>query len=507
MNQEQLSEERKKEARWLSDLETLKKHHNKFKRDKDGFLLKDTKENAEKYMRVTLANSDKYVEMENEKLRGDDKAKDDKIRILLGKTYEMIIEVLKKYIKLKEEYYDLVAVWIIGTYCMKKFETYPYLFINAQKGSGKTRLLKLIEQLANKGELLASMREAVLFRIATDDKTILIDELEGLDRKENAPLKELLNACYKRGTKVYRMKKKGDDYVAQPFFPFTPIAIANISGTDDVLGDRCIAIRLDKSSKSTFSLLQEDFSTSPLIKSIKFNFEQIKESLCSWCSSSGGYTLCSWNNYIILRFPTTTHTTYTTYTTPNTLKNENSKNVVSVVKKEDNEFDVVSGVVKNDFSVDSGVISGDYKRTSVYNKIINSGINGRHLELVFPLLVVSLMINDELFEKILATSKEVSEKKTEDDFTESNDVSLIEFVSKMSVDLGQTQFKFVYELSEQFRFFLGIRDKMEQQEINPKWLGRALKRIGLVREKRRLSAGVEVTLDIIKAKRLLEDMR
>ena len=52
-----------------------------------------------------------------------------------------IAQILKT---LKEEYYDLVAVWIIGTYCMPGFETYPYLFINAQKGSGKTRLLKSI---------------------------------------------------------------------------------------------------------------------------------------------------------------------------------------------------------------------------------------------------------------------------------------------------------------------------------------------------------------------------
>ena len=65
----QENQSREKEARWLSDLETLKKHHSKFQRDKDGYLIKDTKENAEGYMRVLPENSDKYIDMCNEKIR------------------------------------------------------------------------------------------------------------------------------------------------------------------------------------------------------------------------------------------------------------------------------------------------------------------------------------------------------------------------------------------------------------------------------------------------------
>ena len=59
----------KKEAKWLSDLETLKKHHSKFQRNGEGYLIKDTKENAEGYMRVTQENSDRYVDEYNEKIK------------------------------------------------------------------------------------------------------------------------------------------------------------------------------------------------------------------------------------------------------------------------------------------------------------------------------------------------------------------------------------------------------------------------------------------------------
>lgn len=399
-----------------------------------------------------------------------DDAENEEMKILLGETYEKIKEVLQRYVKLKDDDYELVAIWIIGTYCIKSFETFPYLFINAQKGSGKTRLLKLIEALSNKGELLTSMREAVLFRIATDDKTILIDELEGLDRKENAPLKELLNACYKRGTKVYRMRKKGEEYIPEAFYPFTPIAIANISGLDDVLGDRCITIRLDKSAKSVYSLRQEDFTKSLLITSIKSNFELFSVVLCSLCSAV--FTQTEWNNYIDLVYPTTTLTTLTTLTTSFTREKEISASVVSV-----------------------------------YNKIIESGINGRHLELVFPLLIVSLMINNDVFEKILKIAKTKFEKKQEDDIMESDDVSLIEFISKMKSNIDYDRYRFIHKITEEFRYFLGIRKEREQEDINSKWVGRALKRLGLIIDKKRLSSGMEVRLNIIKAEKLLDNLK
>jgi len=63
------SEERKSYAKHLSDKETLTKHLSKFKKDDKGLLLNDTKENAEGYMRVSIDNSDYFVENENEKIR------------------------------------------------------------------------------------------------------------------------------------------------------------------------------------------------------------------------------------------------------------------------------------------------------------------------------------------------------------------------------------------------------------------------------------------------------
>ena len=91
---------RRKESKWLSDLETLKKHHNKFKRDRQGLLIHDTKEQAEKYMRVSIENSDRYVDMENEKIKNE--------RELEKKSYNILTRrgQIEKFWNEQPFYYD-----------------------------------------------------------------------------------------------------------------------------------------------------------------------------------------------------------------------------------------------------------------------------------------------------------------------------------------------------------------------------------------------------------------
>ncbi|MEM4270831.1 MAG: hypothetical protein QXO70_01905, partial [Candidatus Pacearchaeota archaeon] len=91
----------------------------------------------------------------------------------LKKCYIDIINLAKEYIEMPERYYKIIALWIIGTYVHKKFNTFPFLFINAMKGSGKTRLLKFLCSLVWNGDIVADLKEAVLFRTA-ENHTILI---------------------------------------------------------------------------------------------------------------------------------------------------------------------------------------------------------------------------------------------------------------------------------------------------------------------------------------------
>jgi hypothetical protein len=86
--------------------------------------------------------------------------------------------------------------------------------------------------------------------------------------------------------------------------------------------------------------------------------------------------------------------------------------------------------------------------------------------------------------------------KREDEFAESKDVSLYDFVASM-VDKGMVYFR-IKELVAEFRQYLGNTDD-DERWLNDKWMGRALKRLNLEIDKKRVANGVKVMLNYIKA--------
>jgi len=367
----------------------------------------------------------------------------------LKEYFEDIKSILKEYIEMNEDYYDIIALWILGTYLHKEFETFPYLFINAMRGSGKTRILKLIKELSYDGLMLLSPTEAVLFRTTG---TLCIDEFEGIGRRDRNALRELLNAGYKKGLQVLRMKKKktkdGEEQVVDSFEPYRPIVMANIWGMEEVLADRCITLVLEKSDNKNITRLIENFSTHPIIKKIK-GLCELRCSLCSVVMHKNIYR--EWNEYV-KETTSYTYNTYNTYTTQTTLQH-------------------------------------------LFDKINNTNIDGRNLELYFPLFLIAWFIDEKVLDNILRISKKIISEKKIDDITESKDVLLFSFSSKQNGDW----FK-VKELTNMFRNFIGDDEPDDERWLNTKWMGRALKRLNLVKEKRRVSEGIEVILNTEKAK-------
>jgi len=304
----------------------------------------------------------------------------------LGGVYEDIKSLLRYYVDTKEENYELIAMWIIGTYFHSSFLTYPYLFFNAMRGSGKTRVLKMIKELSYNGDMLASLSEAVLFRTTG---TLCIDEFENIRSKEKNSLRELLNTAYKKGGKVKRMKKKktieGEEQVVEEFSTFRPIAMANISGMEEVLGDRCISLILEKSNNKSLTRKVENFDTNPLFQSIKVKLAQCRK--CMYVDVGGIYH--DWNLFIsyIYTFPTLPTLTYTSYT-------------------------------KND----------DY--SELFIKIEKTGVDGRNLELFFPLILLAYEIRAT--DRILEIMERITKARKGDEIMESKDVRLIEYVSTQS---------------------------------------------------------------------------
>lgn len=385
----------------------------------------------------------------------------------IEQSYSRIIDVLKYYTDTTEDNYKLIAMWIIGTYFHEDFNTFPYLFFNAMRGSGKTRMLKLISCLGAKGDgcVQNNLTEAVLFRIPRGTTTC-IDEVEQIGSKEKQTLRELLNSAYKKGMKVKRMRKsntkEGEMQVTDTFEPYYPIAMANINGVEEVLGDRSIVLILEKSDRPEVVMKVEDFDINPEIADIKRTLSEASVVSAVKCIRKNIYQ--EWNNYIYTKY-TTTHTTYTTHTTLTTLNLETE---------------------------------------SFFNKIHDLGITGRNFELLFPLLLIAKDLSDEIFEDFALIASRTVEKKKDDEYSDSKDVSLFDFV--LSLESFGKDYVPIKEVTQRFRQYIGDSDE-DDRWLNDRWVGKALKRLNLIIDKRRLSNGIQVTFNFVKAREKMKLFR
>jgi len=119
------------------------------------------------------------------------------------------------------------------------------------------------------------------------------------------------------------------------------------------------------------------------------------------------------------------------------------------------------------------------------------------------LLIIGHYISSSVFEKILQIAKSLTKEKREEEMIESKDVALIDFVSRQDFSRNYRSIKLV---TNEFRLFLGD-DEKDECWLNTKWVGRALKRLGLVLDKRRVGEGIEVTLAVDKAKQKIKDIQ
>lgn len=400
--------------------------------------------------------------------------------IMLFKCYESIVEILKYYVDLSEEQYHLITIWIIGTYFHNEFTTYPFLFLNAMRGSGKSRLLKLINFLSSGGvgKINNNLTEAVLFR-HPKNTIMCIDEIEGIGKKENGTLRELLNSAYKKGTQVQRMKKSKQDgeerQIVETFEPYFPICLANIWGLEEVLSDRALTLILEKSNNPAIVKKVEDWDSRDEIWEIKRTLSKIGV-VCVVSLRKKNY-ITAWNSYISLKYNYTNNT--------NNTNNTNDTNYTNniIIQKDKKE------------------LLEEIERDKFFNTVDDSGITGRNFELFFPLLITSKMLCEDVFLKILEISKQFVEQKREDEYSESRDISLYQFIAEHG---KENEFIFIKEITEHFRLFCGDIQTTDESWCNERWVGRALKRLNLIIQKRRVREGRQVILNVQKAKEKLK---
>lgn len=364
----------------------------------------------------------------------------------LREMYDEVIEVLKKYSDLEDRYYPVIALWIIGTYAHDSFETYPYLFLNASKGSGKSRLLRLISHLSKNGKLLGSMTESALFR-GSKGCTLCIDEFENPGADGKSALRELLNSAYKRGLCIERFRKKktidGETYEIETFDVYTSIAMANISGMEKVLADRCITLILEKSTNLKITRLIEDFNNDYAIKEIKKQMVTLQKKLANYIEYSN--LSKDWNDHVL-------------------------------------------GILRDN--------TENKDLLSFFEEIDNTEIEGRNLELLLPLYFIAYLIDDEsaTLKRIIQISKEIIREKEAEEDAENSDRILLKFLKEriFSNNLEYLDYISTTKITNEFKDYLGDSNEW----VNSKWVGISLRRMKLIKSKKRESKGIKILLDL-----------
>ncbi len=190
---------------------------------------------------------------------------------------DQIAMFIHRFVVLSDVQADTISLWVAHTWCVDAADTTPYIAVtSAEKRSGKTRLLEVLELLVHNPLQTANISDAALFRaIAELGPTLMLDEIDaifGPKAHDREDLRGMLNAGYRRGAAVQRMG--GAKMTTLEAFPvYCPKAFAGIGELPDTLSDRSVRIRLERRTREEplerFRRRDVDGSAEPLRMSLE----------------------------------------------------------------------------------------------------------------------------------------------------------------------------------------------------------------------------------------------
>lgn len=159
----------------------------------------------------------------------------------------LIVRVLDEAMEFpRPEHRPLIATWCLATYFFAFFLTFPRLNLSGERESGKSKLLLLLRAMAWNALLMLNPTPAVLFRLVHEFRpTLLLDEVEGLNKEDGREVLAIVNSGYKFGGSVPRCEGERTKRV-ELFDVYAPLALAAIRHVNAVTEDRCIPLVLQR---------------------------------------------------------------------------------------------------------------------------------------------------------------------------------------------------------------------------------------------------------------------
>lgn len=169
-----------------------------------------------------------------------------------GCVLDRVEAFLRRFIAFPSEDCLVAAtLWAAHCHVIGAFESTPRLaLLSPEPGSGKSRVLEVLELLVPRPLHAINATPAALFRKVSDEAgppSILFDEVDALfgpKAKDNEDVRALLNAGHRRGATAMRCAIKGKEISVDEFPAFCAVALAGLGDLPDTLMTRSVVIRM-----------------------------------------------------------------------------------------------------------------------------------------------------------------------------------------------------------------------------------------------------------------------
>lgn len=196
-------------------------------------------------------------------------------------TLDRIRDLITSYVILPDEAYaDLLALYVMHTHTFimeqgeddegnvltslsrKSPRTTPYIYITSKgPGSGKTRLMEVLLEVAKGGRLFAGGTGPTFFRLIEARRpTIFLDEVDTIySGAKDEDLRQVLNSGYKHNGSIPRVDTSSPDGI-RDYGTFCPKVLAGIDNgmVPSTVLDRAIKIVMERKTGEVAPFYSED---------------------------------------------------------------------------------------------------------------------------------------------------------------------------------------------------------------------------------------------------------
>jgi hypothetical protein len=193
------------------------------------------------------------------------------------KLYQEIRCFVYDHVELPDENdYDILTAWVMAAYRFMEFDSFPYVCAIGPQSSGKTRLIKTLWHLSNRGIFGAGLTASAMFHaIDKDQVSVFLDQAEHLANSKEAPdFLALVDNGYQKDGKKFLYNMEAGDY--EDFDLYSPKAFASTKTLEGTLESRSIRFSMQARKRQISIKMDKDRATTLRSKLLLYKFRKCR---------------------------------------------------------------------------------------------------------------------------------------------------------------------------------------------------------------------------------------